>query len=72
MLVVAGALQIRCVYYLVLQMQNQKSQMVMLVKEEGGGSGGQSAENEALFLGSFPSIPLQFGLIGFSLLLVFL
>lgn len=53
-------------------MQNQKSQMVMLVKEEGGGSGGQSAENEALFLGSFPSIPLQFGLIGFSLLLVFL
>lgn len=53
-------------------MQNQKSQTVMLVKEEGGGSGGQSAENEALFLGSFPSIPLQFGLIGFSLLLVFL
>lgn len=46
--------------------------MITLVKEEGGSSGGQSVENEALFLGSFPSVPLQFGLIGFSLSLIFL
>lgn len=62
MLVAAGVLQSKCFHFhIFFQMQNWRSQITMLVNEEGGGSGGQIMEYEALFLGSFPSIPLQFG-----------